>query len=66
MAIGGCNISFLISLTPPFSNRKANTIMRELGVVSGNYLFNVVTLVVHFVAIKVVGFWTLKRKLKMG
>uniref|UniRef100_A0A182XDB9 ABC transporter domain-containing protein n=2 Tax=gambiae species complex TaxID=44542 RepID=A0A182XDB9_ANOQN len=45
---------------------KANTIMRELGVVSGNYLFNVVTLVVHFVAIKVVGFWTLKRKLKMG
>uniref|UniRef100_A0A182QES3 ABC transporter domain-containing protein n=1 Tax=Anopheles farauti TaxID=69004 RepID=A0A182QES3_9DIPT len=45
---------------------KANTILRELGIVSGNYLFNVVTLVVHFVAIKVVGFWTLKRKLKMG
>ncbi|XP_053676005.1 ATP-binding cassette sub-family G member 1 [Anopheles nili] len=45
---------------------KANTILRELGIVPGNYLFNVVTLVVHFVAIKVVGFWTLKRKLKMG
>ncbi|XP_053665593.1 ATP-binding cassette sub-family G member 1 [Anopheles marshallii] len=45
---------------------KANTILRELGVASGNYLFNVVTLVVHFVAIKVVGFWTLKRKLRMG
>ncbi|XP_058056884.1 ATP-binding cassette sub-family G member 1 [Anopheles bellator] len=45
---------------------KANTILRELGVASGNYLFNVVTLVVHFVAIKVVSFWTLKHKLKMG
>uniref|UniRef100_A0A182J370 Uncharacterized protein n=1 Tax=Anopheles atroparvus TaxID=41427 RepID=A0A182J370_ANOAO len=45
---------------------KANTILRELGVSSGNYLFNVVTLLVHFVAIKVVGFWTLKRKLKIG
>lgn len=45
---------------------KANTILRELGIVPGNYLFNVVTLVIHFVAIKVVGFWTLKRKLKMG
>ncbi|XP_035794876.1 ATP-binding cassette sub-family G member 1-like [Anopheles albimanus] len=45
---------------------KPNTMMRELGVVPGNYLFNVVTLVVHFVAIKLASFWTLKRKLRHG
>lgn len=43
---------------------KASTILKDLGMTPQNYIFNVVMLAVQFIAIKVIGFWSLKRKLR--
>ncbi|XP_065090174.1 ATP-binding cassette sub-family G member 1 [Ochlerotatus camptorhynchus] len=45
---------------------KASTVLKDLGMTPQNYIFNVVMLVVQFIAIKVVGFWSLQRKLRGG
>ncbi|XP_055637744.1 ATP-binding cassette sub-family G member 1 [Toxorhynchites rutilus septentrionalis] len=45
---------------------KASTILKDLGMKPTNYLFNVVMLTLQFIGIKLVGFWSLKRKLKSG
>ncbi|XP_055541549.1 ATP-binding cassette sub-family G member 1 [Wyeomyia smithii] len=45
---------------------KPSTILKDLGMVPENYLFNVAMLAVQFIVIKVAGFWSLKRKLKSG
>uniref|UniRef100_A0A1Q3FN52 Putative the eye pigment transporter n=1 Tax=Culex tarsalis TaxID=7177 RepID=A0A1Q3FN52_CULTA len=45
---------------------KASTILKDLGMKPENYLFNILMLAVQFVIIKVIGFWSLKRKLRCG
>ncbi|XP_055589767.1 ATP-binding cassette sub-family G member 1 isoform X2 [Uranotaenia lowii] len=45
---------------------KATTILRDLGMTPANYEFNVIMLAIQFVAIKIVGFWSLKRKMRSG
>lgn len=45
---------------------KASTILKDLGMTPENYLFNIVMLAVQFVIIKLIGFFSLKRKLRCG
>ncbi|XP_058446480.1 ATP-binding cassette sub-family G member 1 isoform X2 [Malaya genurostris] len=45
---------------------KASTILKDLGMTPENYFFNIVMLMVQFVAIKLIGYWSLQKKLSCG